>query len=411
MIIRKSEFNYILFVFCIYFFIFKDAFVNSIPFLGYADELFALMAIPCFVLNLSKNNFKIKIKENKIVLFIIIFCICGFVGNLIWKYQPLFRVAIPDLYLNIKFWMAIYAGGYFFSKVNIDKYGRKISRHIVIIMCIWAILIFADYIVPGHLFEAQIRYGMRSTQLYYEVHTFFAAACSFLIALLTLVKNKTNHFEVKICILLLMLASTLRSKAFGAIILYMVIYFYVFLRKKKINAMTVIVTALAGLFIAWSQIQFYFFSNIKDDSARNMLLLKCFKVAKDYFPFGAGFGTFASYYSGKYYSPLYSLYSLSNVHGLKFDDVAFVSDSFWPMIIGQNGYIGVVCYALALVFLLKKINFYFKIKKEYYAAALFALGYLGISSLAESAFVNSFAIPLAMVIGMIIFRNKSEVTG
>ena len=61
------------------------------------------------------------------------------------------------------------------------------------------------------------------------------------------------------------------------------------------------------------------------------------------------------------------------------------------------------------MYLLKKIIPYFKIRREYYAAALFALGYLGISSLAESAFVNSFAIPLAMVIGMIIYRNESEV--
>ena len=131
--------------------------------------------------------------------------------------------------------------------------------------------------------------------------------------------------------------------------------------------------------------------------------------AKDYFPFGAGFGTYASHYSGKYYSPLYSMYSLSFVHGLKPDDVVFVSDTFWPMIIGQKGYIGLGCYVLALMYLLKKIIPYFKIRREYYAAALFALGYLGISSLAESAFVNSFAIPLAMVIGMIIYRNESEV--
>ena len=409
MIKSKSELNYVIFIFCIYLFIFKDAFVNSLPLLRYVDELFALMSIPCFALKLSKNDFRIRIKENKTVFLIVIFCICGFTGNLIWKYQPLFRAAIPDFYLNLKFWLAIYVGGCVFSQVNLDKYGRRISRHIVIIMCIWIILIFGDYIIPGHLFEANIRYGLRSTQLYYEVHTFFAAACAFLISMLTLVKRKTTHFEVKICILLIMLASTLRSKAFGAIVLYIVIYFYVFFRKKKINAMTIVATAFAGLIIAWTQIQYYFFSNIKDDSARNVLLLKCFKIAKDYFPFGAGFGTYASHYSGKYYSPLYSMYSLSFVHGLKPDDVVFVSDTFWPMIIGQNGYIGLGCYVLALMYLLKKIIPYFKIRREYYAAALFALGYLGISSLAESAFVNSFAIPLAMVIGMIIYRNESEV--
>lgn len=409
MIKRKSNLNYIILVFCIYLFIFKDAFVNRLPLLGYVDELFALMSIPCFILKLRENNLRIKIKGNKIVLLIVIFCICGFTGNLIWRYQPLFRVAIPDLYLNLKFWMSIYVGGCVLSQVNLDKYGKKISKHILIIMCIWIVLILADYVITGHLYVANIRYGLRSTQLYYEVHTYFAAACAFLIAMLTLIKKETAHFEIKICILLIMLASTLRSKAFGAVILYMVIYFYVFLRNKKINAMTIVATSFAGLLIAWTQIQYYFFSNIKDDSARNVLLLKCFKIAKDHFPFGAGFGTYASHYSGKYYSPLYPMYSLSSIHGLKPNDVAFVSDSFWPMIIGQNGYLGFACYIVAILYLLKKITPYFKISREYYAAALFALGYLGISSLAESAFVNSYAIPLAMVIGMIIYRKESEV--
>ena len=62
MIKSKSELNYIIFIFCIYLFIFKDAFVNSLPLLRYVDELFALMSIPCFALKLSKNDFRIRRK-------------------------------------------------------------------------------------------------------------------------------------------------------------------------------------------------------------------------------------------------------------------------------------------------------------------------------------------------------------
>ena len=71
------------------------------------------------------------------------------------------------------------------------------------------------------------------------------------------------------------------------------------------------------------------------------------------FPLGTGFGTFASWVSGVYYSPIYTLYGINNVWGLTKEWPGLVSDVFWPMIIAQNGFIGLGLYIFIIYNLFK----------------------------------------------------------
>ena len=124
------------------------------------------------------------------------------------------------------------------------------------------------------------------------------------------------------------------------------------------------------------------------------------QIANDHFPLGGGFGTFAEYYSGKVYSPLYYNYEIDAVQGITENEPSFLSDVFWPMIIGQSGYIGLIIYIYILKILfdkIQKIRFY---NNRKYMVALFVFLYLIISSTAESAFVHYISIPLAIVLGM-----------
>lgn len=117
------------------------------------------------------------------------------------------------------------------------------------------------------------------------------------------------------------------------------------------------------------------------------------------FPFGTGFATFGSYYSGVYYSSVYAAYGLSNINGLRIGASQFISDSFWPMILGQSGYFGLLSYIFAVTMLLKAIQRIRKVENSYYAAAMSGICYLIIVSMAESAFVHPIAVPIAMMIG------------
>jgi hypothetical protein len=82
--------------------------------------------------------------------------------------------------------------------------------------------------------------------------------------------------------------------------------------------------------------------------ARNALYTTSFRIAADYFPFGAGFATFGGWIARIYYSPLYYDYGISFVWGLE-EGGLFLNDTFWPVIIGQFGFFGLICYMWILV--------------------------------------------------------------
>lgn len=132
--------------------------------------------------------------------------------------------------------------------------------------------------------------------------------------------------------------------AWGIAIAIVLICYFTFYRKKKITIKTLLLFVPLVVTLAWNQIYYYFFSSIQGDSARYQLLINSFKVIKDHFPIGSGFGTYASYYSGKYYSPIYSSYGLTGIYGLTRDNTSFISDSFWPMVFAQTGLIGTVTF-------------------------------------------------------------------
>lgn len=404
MVNSKVNIRYIIFVFIIYIFIFSDLLSKYFSLIGYMDEIFALVAVPIFIYQLAINKYKIYKRKDNLAVFVFLFILCGCLGNLLYKYQLVKTAVLIDLFLNLKYWLAIYVGIRLFSQIDFAVYGRKIGVHIKIIVWIYIVLTILDGIF--NIFPNTIRYGIKSLSLFYSVHTAFAAMCAFLLSLLMLVKQYVSHALLYIVVLLLLMASTLRSKAFGAAVLFILLYYLTQILGEKIRIRNVVLLGLMGILVGWSQIQYYFFSSIAAGSARSVLLKNCFVIARDHFPFGTGFATYASHYSGVAYSPIYKEYGISLIYGIQEDNYSFISDSFWPMIIGQNGYIGFVFFVAALIVLFRKIQKLKSVNKNIYLAALFSFAYLCISSIAESAFVSSLAVPLACVLGVAIGKGK-----
>ena len=81
------------------------------------------------------------------------------------------------------------------------------------------------------------------------------------------------------------------------------------------------------------------------------------------------------------------------------------------MVIAQNGLIGFILYIFIIICLFKIIFQCSKIDKRLYLAGMGALIYLLVSSIAESAFVNPLALPLAFVIGLCICTYKQKERG
>lgn len=96
---------------------------------------------------------------------------------------------------------------------------------------------------------------------------------------------------------------------------------------------------------------------LSDDSqeARTVLTFGAADVANNYFPFGSGFGTFASRTAAVYYSPEYVERGWMSIHGMGPGELGFfLTDTSWPAIIGEAGWIGGTLFAVAFAVALRR---------------------------------------------------------
>jgi O-Antigen ligase len=86
----------------------------------------------------------------------------------------------------------------------------------------------------------------------------------------------------------------------------------------------------------------------KGAPARVALYQASLLVARDHFPLGAGLGRFGSWMSRTEYSDLYHEYGLDRVYGLSPQNPVFITDTFWPQVLGELGVIGLAAYGVFL---------------------------------------------------------------
>lgn len=85
--------------------------------------------------------------------------------------------------------------------------------------------------------------------------------------------------------------------------------------------------------------------------ARTVLTLDSFAVAADHFPAGAGFGRFGSAVAATNYSPEYLARGYPRIWGLGrgAEDGRFLTDTEWPAIIGETGFLGAAMFGMGLL--------------------------------------------------------------
>ncbi len=80
--------------------------------------------------------------------------------------------------------------------------------------------------------------------------------------------------------------------------------------------------------------------------ARIALYLGAVAVAADEFPLGAGLGRYGSWISRTNYSDVYREYGLDQIYGLSPENPQFITDTFWPQILGETGVVGLGAYVV-----------------------------------------------------------------
>lgn len=383
--------------------------VNQI--IGYADEILALVFLVKMILNYKIVLQKLSNRELKMLLSYIAFSALGLISSIANPMQSIF-LTFSDMVICMKFGII-----YFYTrtllKVKIDSILliKKLSTIVKPLVILFAFLAIHDIIFTPFFEKADYRYFMYALQLGFGHPTILAAfsiTCAvIMMASLSVRNKKVDSFTIWIALILAVL--TLRGKAIAVAIAIIVIYIALFIVKKNAKLFGTLGGAIAALMAGWDKLSFYFgaAARVRDDFIRAKLLRDSITLANDFFPLGTGYGTFGSNIAAEHYSPLYVAMGYSALPGATKENNIFLSDSFWPIIIAQFGWIGLFLFAHFLMGLIRKIFELYKINKYLFWAGISAIAYEIIASTAESAFFHPVAMPLAFVLALII--NSGEV--
>jgi len=124
-------------------------------------------------------------------------------------------------------------------------------------------------------------------------------------------------------------------------------------RKSRARALAVVVLSVALVLTVlapyasglWQTTVNEYGSDNPYSSARSALYYTSLLIARDHFPLGTGLASFGSHASKLYYSEVYREYGLSEMYGLSPMESNFITDTFWPMVLGEGGVVCLVAYA------------------------------------------------------------------
>lgn len=408
----------VLFCVCMLLFLLQNGLQKHFEFFQYLDEFFAVLVIPVFFLKFvqKKVTFDWTKRKTLFSVLLLIFWISGWCGFFCYRYQP-FLNAAKDSYVNLKFFMSIGTAYLLFCDENLDteQMRRKIWPILNCITIFLFVLCLLDLCFG--IFSTETRGGLRAVKLFYSAYTFLAGNCVLLSAVyFWFFEQKQKRIIGPLAMLAFVMLSTRRVKAMGAAACILLVYLLVLRRHQKMNKKmkSFVCVAMAAAVAAgiYQVVSYYYLMGV--ESARAVLTIGAPFIAFDHFPFGTGWGTYGSTFSTDPYSPVYGMYRMAGVWGISPDYPDFVSDTFWPMILGQCGIWGFLAFIGVLIMLIRKV-FTLKENKSAFASACIPILYLLISSSSESAFANPIAVSMAFWLGIlfaeqgIYIRKKREI--
>jgi hypothetical protein len=392
-------------------FIFQNCLIKYIPQISYIDETFTILLIVLsifFIFN-RRNHINMHTSEVKVVVLFFILLLVGGMGNFLHHIQ-LQRIAIYKDILAISKFIVCYICVLIVSN-NIDKdlLSKKVAKRSRIYLTIMFVFLIIN-IIHDIGMSADVRYGIRSYKFLYEHPTYLVSAVVILLCIV--LSDSRKKYDIFIIFeAMTILVFTMRNKAF----VFVLGYFFIKLVMKygkSIKIRYILMLAAIGIFSSYNKIMEY--ASYYLTAARPALFIVGFMLASTYFPFGSGFGTFASDISGEYYSPIYFEYGINVVTGLEETAHSYIGDTFWPYIYGQFGFLGLFIFLLIILDIFKSLQKRYALNKERQSAAFLVLLYILIASTAEAIFTDvtgsfSFAV-IAGYLGNNIITNNSQKT-
>ena len=211
-----------------------------------------------------------------------------------------------------------------------------------------------------------------------------------------------------------------RSKAYGFFVLatFLVLYLNSSFRLKLNfkNSMLLTVALVLTTIVAWDKINLYFIQGgfgggraVDDLYARMALYYFSTNVFSDYFPFGSGFATYATYTSGVYYSPLYNKYGMDIMYGLTESDPKFIADTYYPAL-AQFGVVGAALFFLFWGTIALKASRMLreKINLKYFAITILIILFFLIECTSDSTITHNRGLFVMMLLGLSLKHMKTS---
>lgn len=306
--------------------------------LTWVDEFFVFALL---IIAIKRNSFCLfSNKGFKILCSTYIFYL---VYSLCRQVNPTVPGILSDSFQQIKPFLFFYSA--YCIDFNLSQHQQKILKQASLL---YAILSFLILLAAGDIY-------------YYYGHpsVYYSVLFSFCLFYFFCSKKERNNIYIALGIFALGIISE-KSKYVG--ILICGIYFLLFLKERiKISPKYLLIAFLlfcGVIYFTWEKITIYYIEGADEENGivRTLLYMKAPEIIRDYFPFGPGFCTYANFYSGEYYSPLYYDYGL-NVWGLleEAGKHNFAADTYYPQL-AQYGIFGIILWIAFWKNNIRKLN-------------------------------------------------------
>lgn len=379
--------------------IFQSVFLQFWDKLNYIDEVFAIMVFSYGIGGwLYRGKRHIKQETALIILALFIFNLFGWMSSMVSGYRT-FAISVLSCFISNKYYFVLLAVMAISKHENernnasilYDKYFARLIRVNVVLTVIW------------HLFSLYFKDNMFGSN---EI----CAKLVFLVALCFMTwRGKKDRIYLLISFAGLLTSDSM--KGYGATVIMLLIWFWCINRKKKIKLSEVIIGVGMTCAVAWCEIKYYIIDGIANCAPRALLLVYGAVVANDRFPLGTGWGTFASHYAAKQYSPVYVELGWKAHFTVGQNKWFYLNDIFWPTLYTESGWIGFVGYMIVLIVMFYLVQKQYNVNHKVYAAGILVYAYMMVTTLESTAFSHPAMIVLAIVLGMVIVNKERAVHG
>ena len=393
--------------------IFYDFIEANVPYVNYWDELAACLVF-CWGVYDFRRHPELKKDERNNWIWLIALVVIGALGNVFHpglQENPV--VFLKDAVALCKFPLIFFL----LERRSVSPEKRQEILTVAAKLSRWILAVMLVGVVVGRFVDLGFYTGevriLPTFQFVFSHPTFFISSCVMLAAVLIGESIRKNRIFLLVDCLLIFMAQRSKGYIFLVFLLLVILLgeqlaarilklvFGSETEKVRIGRLLLAAAALvlAVLLVGGTRLKQTL--DLGFPVPRTVLHMVGIQILADFFPLGSGFGTFASYLSGRDYSNIYDLYGISNVIGMTREEYNFISDVFWPYIYGQFGIFGLLIYVKIILTI-----FFRQFRSGITDSARIAMAvvwiYALIASTSEAYFTNGTGVQMALLLTMFI---------